>query len=332
MKRIFESGAAGSPPSAPASPSVGYPTSGNPSTATPATKPGPYWFHQVTEEILAVITAAGVVPNEATLTQLATAIQSGKLISATAGGSADALAASFLPSVTSLVNGMSVLVRAGSANVTTTPNFTPNSGVITAKIIVKGANAALAIGDIAGAGHWIALQYDSTLDRWVLLNPATGVIAASTAGKVAQIVSFQTGAVATGAAGIPNDDTIPQITEGDQFMSLAITPQSSTSKLEIDITLFAAVPIANPFIAALFQDSTANALASARSTFVLADNGIHLTFKHVMTAGTTSSTTFKVRAGQSTGAAGVITFNGGAGARSLGGSMASRITIKEILQ
>jgi hypothetical protein len=38
----------------------------------------------------------------------------------------------------------------------------------------------LVAGDIAGAGHWIELQYDSTLDKWALQNPATGVTSSGT--------------------------------------------------------------------------------------------------------------------------------------------------------
>lgn len=83
MDRVFESGAVGSPPSAPTSPSSGYTTAGNPATATPATKPGPYWFHQVTEELRAVIAAAGITPDHEELTQVRDAIQS--LISANLG-------------------------------------------------------------------------------------------------------------------------------------------------------------------------------------------------------------------------------------------------------
>lgn len=74
MDRVFESGAIGSAPSAPASPSSGYPTAGNPSTGTVATKPGAYWFHQVTEELRKAITDAGITPNHADLTQLSAAI------------------------------------------------------------------------------------------------------------------------------------------------------------------------------------------------------------------------------------------------------------------
>lgn len=106
----------------------------------------------------------------------------GELI-ASAGGTADALTVALSPAWRAWPNGVPFFIRAASANATTTPTFTPNSGTLTAKTIVKGANAALAAGDIAGAGHWLALQYDATLDKVVLLNPATGV----TSTNVAQI-------------------------------------------------------------------------------------------------------------------------------------------------
>lgn len=74
MDRAYASGAAGSAPTPPASPSIGYPTSGNPATATPATKPGEWWYHMITEEIRAVIVAAGLTPDHEDLDQLSQAI------------------------------------------------------------------------------------------------------------------------------------------------------------------------------------------------------------------------------------------------------------------
>jgi hypothetical protein len=73
--RQFESDAGGSAPIAPAVPSVGYASAGNPGTATPASKPGPWWFHQIAEEMRNVIVGAGLTPSHVTLTQLWTAIQ-----------------------------------------------------------------------------------------------------------------------------------------------------------------------------------------------------------------------------------------------------------------
>ena len=92
-----------------------------------------------------------------------------------AGGTADALTATPVPSPRSWfsISGVPFWIRAASANATTTPTLA--LGSLTAKTIVKGSNAALLAGDISGAGHWIQVQYDSTLDKVVLLNPAFGV-------------------------------------------------------------------------------------------------------------------------------------------------------------
>ena len=93
-------------------------------------------------------------------------------IYAAAGGSADAITATYSPAVTALVSGLTIYLRAASANATTTPTFSPNS--LTAKTIVKGNNQPLVAGDIAGAGHILILQYDTTNGVWELANPATG--------------------------------------------------------------------------------------------------------------------------------------------------------------
>lgn len=98
-------------------------------------------------------------------------VQSGSLYSAVAGGTSDALTATFSPAITAVAN-QTILVRAGSANATTTPTINPGSGAIT---IVKGNNLPLAIGDIAGAGHWLELSLDATMGVAVLQNPASGV-------------------------------------------------------------------------------------------------------------------------------------------------------------
>lgn len=76
MDRAFSSGSSASPPTAPASPSIGYATGGNPGTGTPATKPGAYWYHMITEEIRRVITDAGLTPDQSNLSQLSAAVAS----------------------------------------------------------------------------------------------------------------------------------------------------------------------------------------------------------------------------------------------------------------
>ena len=54
--------------------------------------------------------------------------------------------------------------------------------------------------------------------------------------RLVQVVNTQTGAVATGTTVMPIDDTIPQNTEGDQYMTLAITPTHASNKLLIEVS------------------------------------------------------------------------------------------------
>lgn len=178
-----------------------------------------------------------------------------------------------------------------------------------------------------GSGAFVGAT-SPTLVTPALGTPASGNLASCTGylEKVVQRVSTQTGAVSTTTTTIPLDDTIPQNTEGAEFMSLSITPTNSSNILAITVTVDGANSALSHVIAALFQDSTANAIAA------LAGPGSAayvqpLTFTHYMTAGTTSSTTFKVRAGGS--AAGTYTFNGASGGRYFGGVIASSIHIVE---
>ena len=143
---------------------------------------------------------------------------------------------------------------------------------------------------------------------------------------VYQTVSTQTGAVATGGTAIPADDTIPQITEGTEFMTCTITPKSATSKLVIDVVCNIANDASGALAAALFQDSTANALAVVPANAAV-NNVAAIPLRHVMTSGTTGATTFRVRAGAHSG---TTTFNGASSARRYGGVMASSIVIQEV--
>lgn len=98
-------------------------------------------------------------------------VQAGRANWSDGGGTADAITASYTPAVTSVTDGDLFYVRATAANATTTPTFTPNSGTVTARTIVKNGNVALAAGDIAGDGHELHLRYRSSDTKYELLNP-----------------------------------------------------------------------------------------------------------------------------------------------------------------
>lgn len=159
------------------------------------------------------------------------------------------------------------------------------------------------------------------------LTIANGTISA--VGTILQRVSTIVSAVASGTTQIPSDNTIPQSTEGDQYMSLSITPKSATSALVIDYKVQYTTSVSGGYVAApLFQDSTANALATAwASVDFTTFSGEGLVGRYIMTSGTTSSTTFKVRAGPSTAL--TLTFNGVNASGLYGGTSNSYITITE---
>lgn len=167
-------------------------------------------------------------------------------------------------------------------------------------------------------------------DRVAVLEASayTPTAANALTGSFVQVVNTQTGAVTTGSTVIPIDDTIPQNTEGNEVMTLAITPTNASNKLKITAIVFGANTGGGRILAALFQDSTAGALAAGRNASQGANVEGMVMFTHYMTAGTTSATTFKIRAGGSD--AGTFTFNGVGGAREFGGVIASSITIEEI--
>lgn len=149
------------------------------------------------------------------------------------------------------------------------------------------------------------------------------------AGVVVQQVQTQTGAFATGTTQIPVDDTIPQNTEGTEFMTLAITPTDAGNDLYIDVVLNASSSSATRWIiAALFRDSGADALAVGMSYHETATAFSTIKFSCKVAAGSTSATTFKVRAGAND--TGTTTFNGQAGGRIMGSVLLSSITITEI--
>lgn len=127
---------------------------------------------------------------------------------------------------------------------------------------------------------------------------------------------------------IPIDSTIPQNTEGTEILSASITPASSSNKLLIEVSVpFVDSDAPCAIYVALFQDSIANALAGGISVTAAASYSEAICFTHYMTAGTASSTTFKVRYGPNAGTAYI---NRRASGETYGGVCAARLVITEI--
>ena len=95
------------------------------------------------------------------------------LPSAAATGTADAITATFTPAIT-LADQQKCCVVLAYANATATPTFAPNG--LTARTITKTGGAALAAGDLPGAGAAALLIYNLANTRWELMNPAVAGI------------------------------------------------------------------------------------------------------------------------------------------------------------
>lgn len=131
--------------------------------------------------------------------------------------------------------------------------------------------------------------------------------------------------------------SIPTTSGGTQVLSVAITPTNSSHVLVIEYTYFCVYEVGlnadGSQISGIFQDATANALYGQIDASFYNNNGATqiqsggaVTGRYYMTAGTTSSTTFKVRIGVTTGTAFFLENKAGS---TLGGVQFGSITVTE---
>lgn len=179
------------------------------------------------------------------------------------------------------------------------------------------ASWSVTFGEQPSAAKWNILgtndaYFDEYIDR---------------SGFPVQIKGNSSTAVNSGTTVFPVDDTVPQSGEGIEFMTQAITPTSATNILKIEAIALLASSVQNNLALALFQDATAGALAAAVTQQFTANVPVMVPLRHTMVAGTTSSTTFKIRGGGS--AAGTTTFNGVSAGRYFGAITKSSLIITE---
>jgi hypothetical protein len=108
---------------------------------------------------------AGVMTNLVQSQQL----QNQYYLFATASGTANALTATIPSVLTTIPNGMSIVVTSAYANTgASTLNLTLGSTAIGVLPIVTGNNTSLIGGEIPAAGYPITLSYSSTFNAWVI--------------------------------------------------------------------------------------------------------------------------------------------------------------------
>lgn len=173
---------------------------------------------------------------------------------------------------------------------------------------------------LAAIGTW-----SGTPTRTLVHKPGDSVC-----GAVLQTTSIRSGAVASGATVLPYDDTIPQNTEGNAFLSsVTINAPRPGNILVVTSKLMLSPSVAAVASGAIFRTGSADAIAasgvettSVTDTVTLVTEGLYLNTG-------TANQVFSVRAGMS--AAGTLTLNGVAAARIFGGVAGSTLEAIEIM-
>jgi hypothetical protein len=198
--------------------------------------------------------------------------------------------------------------------------FYTDTAAVTSKAYATLGYATWESG-LATAGTWSAAPTRAQL--WGAGVPLPG--------QTIQSQRTQSGAVSVVSVVIPMDDTIPQITEGTELLTQAVTPKSAANLLETKHWGHYSADGTSYIQLALFQDAGANAIAVSTNFQDAASFGVPEGhgLEHTSLAGTTSATTMRLRVGKS--AAGDLTINGTAGARRMGGVYSSFLTVKEIM-
>lgn len=150
-------------------------------------------------------------------------------------------------------------------------------------------------------------------------------------GTIAQAVRVTSATYQTCSTDLPCDNTIPQITEGDELFNVAITPINASSTLLITFTAFVGATTAGQVGAALFVDATGNALNASCVRVNSAAGGAQIGLQHNVSAGSTSARTYRIRLGPDVGGPASAFLNGDNTARIFGGIALASLEVWEIL-
>jgi hypothetical protein len=182
-------------------------------------------------------------------------------------------------------------------------------------------------GTINGASSYVinsaygTATFFSTGSAWIVVNkivPAGGGGGGGYATGVRQIVSSTTTSVSSTTTLMPQTSSIPSSSQGAQFATASITPQSSTSSILVFGSLQASTGNINTVTAAIFRDSATSAITAASMACLQSNTSLGIFFFGLIASSSTSASTFKLRAGPS--GAGTLTVNGYGGSNQLLGA------------
>ena len=148
-------------------------------------------------------------------------------------------------------------------------------------------------------------------------------------GKLVQRVYAETTSTPSTDSDIPDDTSIPQSDEGAELFSQAITPTDAANRLRVTARVNIIVTD-DAAVIALFRDAGSNAIDVAFfwGSSGVSGNGGTITLVYEVVAGSTASTTFKLRYGPANSVE--TAYINGNGANMFGSADRSTFIIEEI--
>jgi hypothetical protein len=215
---------------------------------------------------------------------------------------------------------------------TITANLTGTASAIADGSVTSGKLAATAISGQT------SISSTETTDELLILDDtddalkriSVGNLVVPPTGSIIQTQYAELTTRTSASTNIPFDDTIPQNTEGNELLTVSITPSSSSNTILVTAHVpVCAVSTDNFITAALFVDSEAGAIAAAAHEMdTLHMNVAPLTVSVLHGPATTSAVTYKLRVGPSTGTLYVL--GTGSTTRRFGGAARVTLTAQEI--
>lgn len=185
---------------------------------------------------------------------------------------------------------------------------------------------------VSGQTAKTLLEDADRLLGWSSADDALRYFAGNVVVPPGSIVQTQVGTYALNAnltSVIPNDNTIPQIGEGTQIISVAITPRFADSMISLTFSGEFALNIASAAgVAAAFRNSVSNAIGGRAVNISGVNFKTTLHFNTSDLPAATTAQTYTVRAGPNVAA--TMRFNGDTAGRELGGVQTATLVVQEI--
>lgn len=193
-------------------------------------------------------------------------------------------------------------------------------------ITVTGGAAA---AEVVRVGTGMRLASPAGGDKGLgTLNAAAGVYI-NGHGTVAQHIPAFNSTYQTLGAIFPADDTIPQITEGDEVLSVTITPTDANSRILVRGVLNVGGPSSAIIGAASFRVGFTDGIGACETSINVSTTMQQLIIESSYNAVDTSTRTYTIRCGSAS--ATDVKLNGVNLAREFGGSAVSRMDVFEVL-